>query len=158
MDMLTVLREFKNIDKQIEVEVLSINMGKAYAKEFYNTLQGSGFGDKVQNAPKGDSVFRATELLSEPTRMKEQLRREEWQHLMEYRRLMQLKLFCLRGLGNLLEEDEAVVRERALENMSWAQIAAVHNYSESQVKRRFNKALERFSAEYATLSAENVRT
>lgn len=71
---------------------------------------------------------------------------------------MQLKLFCMRSLGSLSEEDGLVISERALENKSWAQIAVTHNYSESQVKRRFNKAMGRFSAEYATLSSENVRT
>lgn len=146
-----ILKELYNIEKKIEAEVLSIHAGKEFAKEFYNTVRGSGYNQTGVKADQGaDAVCSAVvDLCDEQAAIKEQLRRDEWAHLMEYRRLMELKLYCNRAFASMSDLTVDILQERAVYNKSWAEIAKKRNYSESQVKRIYRDSLARFLAEYS---------
>lgn len=146
-----VLREYRNVDEKIRIEAESIEMGKAFAKEFYNTIRGAHYTESgVKSGGRGDAVCdAATVLCEEQAEMRREMRDREWAHLMEYRRLMELKLVCSRILASMPDKQAEIVRERAVDGRNWAQIAKKFAYSESQVKRLYRDGMVLFLSEYA---------
>lgn len=152
MNLMEILREYHGIDEKIEVEKLSIQMGKDYVQELGSSFDGGGL-DVWHSGLSSEE--KALPKMAE--QVKEEMQENGWRHLMEYRRLMQTKITCMRAMQALSDDDKRLLQERAISGKSWRQLHASFGYCESQLRRRFAKSFAQFSHAYREQMAGNDR-